>query len=396
MDTDVLDPTKEQEAPPEPGKMSFMDRVMDLTTEKPEPTAPKVEEKPPVEQPKKGVPDQLFKKEEAAKVEEKKDESEFDKIPDPDFKDPKRKADWDGIKARGKTFEQQAKDNAAKAAALEARIAEAEAKGKSTEELQEKLSKLEQQNAEWSELVTKANVEAHPEYRKKYVDGRNDLIGKAQQLIRDNDGDADAIATALNLKGKPRIDALRSIADDLPGFQQGQLGQIIEKLDILDTEAAEKRSKSGEYWKELQAQEQAKSQAQKAEYETTINKTFDKVRSAITKDLEVMNPVEGFEEWSKRVPELHQKAEELFKQNTDHEVAARAAYQAVTQPVYRELYLGEREANTKLTSEVEKMKAELAKIYSGNPGGMSPGGSTDKTVKQMGFLERIAHETAQQ
>lgn len=350
------------------------------------------EVKKEVEKPKSEVPDALFK----GKAEEKKDEtnpfeSEVEKIVPPEFKHPDKKQGWDALRTKALALEKAQSESVAKIAETEKKLAEAEARGANTDALTKKLAELEAKNAEMDELVSQANVEMHPEFRAKFIEGRASLVSEAKKLIDDSGGDSSEVEAALALKGKARTDAIRDAADALPGFAQGQLGDLIRQIDRLDTEAGEKRAKSADYWQELQKGEQERTQKEREEFTTKAGKAFESAQNRLARELEVLMPAEGHDDWNQTGERIRKEARAHFEGNTDMEAAAEASIRAQAMPIYRELYIGAREEVTSLKVKLEKAEADLATAYGSSPK-INGGKNGDTPVKKMGFMDRFNKE----
>jgi len=172
------------------------------------------------------IPETLLGKKDAKKEPEpeKEPESEIAKIKPPDFRNPVKKEQWEALHNKAAELEKGKLASDRKVAEMEKRIAEAETKGKNTEELEKKLADLQKQNDEYQELVRQTNVEMDPQFRKTYIEGRANKVKEIEAIISDAGGEVGDVATALALKGKARVDALRLISDELPGYLQGLLG----------------------------------------------------------------------------------------------------------------------------------------------------------------------------
>lgn len=340
----------------------------------------------------KRIPDELFggkKEEPKAKIEEPK--SDFDGN-DPEFKDPKRKADWDGLKAKGRDWEKKAKETEAKAAELEKKIAEYDARGKDSEGLQAKLAEQEKQLAEWKQIVQKVNIELDPEFRSLYIEGRSKLITNAKALMEESSLNPKDIEVALNLQGKPRVEALKAIAEEMDGFQQGRLGRLVDQLNDLDQAASAKRSNPDEYFAQTAKQRQEEQNRALQDAERNANIAYDKAEQKTAAELEVLRDVPGLDWWNDQSKKIREEARKVYLQNDDPQVAATVCLQAKAMPVYRDLFLSQREEANKLRTELAEKTAELTKIYgNGSPTLRSPLNSRMEGGKK--DFATVAHET---
>jgi len=300
------------------------------------------------------------------------EDSEVDKLGEPEIKDEKAKASFH-------TLRELAKANEKKAKAAEIRIKELESRTTISEHTQTEIDRLKTQNAEYSEIVSRARIEAHPEFRAKYIDGRKSLVNQAKSIIDDSGGDAKAVETALNLQGRPRIEALREVAGSLDQFSSGRLGRVIDQLDALDTEAAEKVANSQQSWEAMQREEQERAEAQRLDFTKNSLKAFDTTLASLRGELEVLNKADGADAawWNDQVDKVIANSRAFFTTNRDAGAAAKASIMAQAAPVYRQLFQSSEAAFAKSQAELKAAKAELEAIYKKSPA--AGGGSRTPT-----------------
>jgi len=319
-----------------------------------EPVVTEVKEKPPVEEvkPKEGTPKDLFKNPDA------EPKSAFDDIAAPEFKDEKGRKGWEAQRAEGKKWEQQAQ-------ALEKQISEWKAAGRDPEALEKKLAEKESKLTEYSDLVARARIETHPEFKREFIDGREKLVNRAKTLIDAAGGDGAAVAKALNLTGKAREDALTEHAEGLNQLQAGRLGNILDELSSLDERAEEKRSKAQESYAEIQERERLKQIDERANLVKRRSLEFDDTVKQLRGQLEVLNPAEGHDEWNKRAEEIIQGARAYVEQNPTADIEAEI--RARSMMAYRGLFIQADKAVEERDAEITKLKAELKAIHGKSP-----------------------------
>lgn len=324
------------------------------------------------------VPENLFKKEETAKPVE----SEIDKIVEPTFKTDGERSNFKALRDKAKDYETKTRAGETKIAELEAKIKEVEARGGDTEKLTARLADYERKTAEYEELLAKTNIEEHPAFKKEFVEGRAKIVDRAKRLIEEAGGDVAAITTALNLRGKARFDALREVASDLDGFQQGRLGKCIDELSELDETADAKRAAAAQSYKELQENDRQQSERSRQEFTATARRAFETATKSV--GLEVLTKIEGNDWWNKQADEIQENARKFYEGNDSIDTAAQAALKASAMPVYRDLYIGERKENASLSAKVAELEKELKGIHSKSSaplGGKKVGGEEKSTRK---------------
>lgn len=352
--------------------------------------APKAEEKKPDAAAPRRAPDAVFQKPEEKKPDDKAVESELDKIQKPEFKDPSKASQWDQLHAKAKTYEKEVGEHKAKINELNGRLGHL---AKLENQIKERDAKI----AEMSALVERANVEAHPEFRKKYVDGRESLVGRAKQIVSDAGGEGDEIGIALSLQGKARVEAIEKAAEGLSTFQQGRLAKVIDELEILDHEASEKRSKSGDAWKEIQKEQQERAEREQQEFNAKFIKTHEAVKRDMAREHAVLKEAEGEEWWNEQRKGILERADKFVMENDDPRESSKAAVWKEMGPVYEQLYSDEREHSKKIEAELAEAKKALEEAYGSGPRATARiGDDGKKTVKNMTFEERVEYETSQE
>lgn len=383
-------------ADPPDHPQDFASRALESLTTDPDaaPPAKKIEEQKKVEtqaDTSKRVPDELFGKEKEPEVKKiESEEFEIDKITSPDFKEPARKSQWEALKNKGLDFEKQARDASKKATELEAKIKEWEAKGKDTEALTSKMANLEKREREAMELVRKVNIELDPEFRARHIEGRTALVKQARSLVEESGLDPNIIETAINLRGKPRVDAIKALEEELGSFQASRLGRVIDELDSLDREAESKRSSPEKYLEDRKRQDDERSAKDREEMGRKLNQSFEQAKTKLTAELEVLRPAEGLQWWNDQAKGIQDRALAKVNSLTGAHDATELAIRAEAMPVYRDLFLAERAEHATDKKKMGEMEAELKKIYGTNPNLRGNGGTATNDGRPRDFADRTA------
>lgn len=334
------------------------------TITEPKKEAPK-KETPAVEpaDKKTATPRDLFKKSDAATAAKAADEApaadEFDKITAPDFKDEKGKKGWEAQKAEGRKWKGEAQTAATKLKELEARIAE-------YEPLKGQLAERDAKLKEYDEIVSRARIEDHPEFRKEFIDGREKVVGRAKSIIEESGGDAKAIERALNLpRGKARVDALAEAMSELDSVQASRLGRAIDDLNDLDERAQVKRDNAKESYAKLKEQEQQREMEAKSQRAQSRGLEFDGTVREMRGTLEVLNKADGHDEWNARADSIVKEAKAFVDEHPGSDIKAEILSRAL--PVYRDLFLQSDAKVTELEKKNAEMEAELRKIHGKSP-----------------------------
>ncbi len=236
-------------------------------------------------------------------------------------------------------------------------------------------------------------MENDPEFRARYIEGRAAKVKEIQAIIADAGGDPNDVAAALALKGRERVDALRSVSDDLPGYLQGLLGTAVRELDSLDREAGEKRTNAEQYLAQRQRED---ADRQRAEVEKDIRDMelgWQKAQDKAKADFIVFNKTGTDKEWDATVEAAIARAEQTYRSSINREQQAEIIMRAEAAKEIEARYVGEVEYSRGLEKKLAEVEAELKKVYGGaSPSlrGSSPAPSG--AVSEMDFATRTIHE----
>ncbi len=352
-----------------------------LKLTKTDPDAPKEQAKETVKEPAKEaakepskIPSELFKQPDKETEKPTESKSAIDEIQAPETKDPRSKDRWDKLVAKGKEFEKTATDRAARIAELESKVKESEQMGFNAKDLQAKLDAALKEREDALSLVRKVNVELDPEFRRMHVEGRNKLISNAKTIVEESGGEGKDVETALNLRGKPRADALAAVAETLNAFQSGRLGRIIDELSALDDAAEAKRTNPDEYLKTRAKEDEVRTAKEREEQARVSNSAFDLAEQRLSKELEVLRHADGFDDWNAKGEAIRKRAREQWAKGVDFETAAAKFIQAEAVGEYRALFLDQQAEAQKALKKVSELEAELKSMHGRGPGLRGSGG----------------------
>ena len=245
---------------------------------------------------------------------------------------------------------------------LQGQLTDFEGTRKERDELQTKIEELRQQNAEYKKGQSATALEMDPDFRKKYVDGRNTQVNTLKTLSDNSDIDFNALQSAMAKTGKERFRALDDVISDAPRSLQTKLLNAIDSLDSLESARAEELSNADAAFSQRQS---ARQEAERAQSEQRTKVALDAWNEAqkIATDL-------GLDSTAV------QEAEAFFKSNKDVKKAAEAVVKA--------------KATDVLQAKVKELQAELEKIHQTSPGVRS-GNTTgnDPGSAKLSFSESV-------
>lgn len=188
-----------------------------------------------------------------------------------------RGAHWEkargAIATQGKTISEQAKT----VADLTRQLEEAKAGPPSAAG---EVAALQKQLDEYKDAMVAINVEYDPEHRKKYVEGRSNLVSKAAAKLVAFGGDGPALEKALQMpESRARTEAIKAAMGELESVEQGRVLSFVTEIDRLDDEKAEIMKDPQGAWDKLQkTQNEARAAAatKAEEFKTKVFETVSK------------------------------------------------------------------------------------------------------------------------
>lgn len=264
-------------------------------------------------------------------------------------KDPKRR---ESLRKMGEQVDQYKKE----AEQLRRQIA-TPAEDTGTKEL---LAKIQKERDELLEKVTRLDLTQHPQFQQQYIAPREKAFQDASQIVRDSGGDPTAVARAMGLTGKPRLDALEEIADGIENkMARGRFERAVETIDEKTREINEKLRNAKQTSEELRRQDTISREEQLQQE----SKQWKGLLSAAHRNLlenhklEPLQKVDkpGYEWWNEQADEILTVAEDILLKATP-EKAATAAVLAGSADAFRKMWLAEKAARIALDKEVAELR----------------------------------------
>lgn len=333
----------------------------------------------------KSVPDALFKRPDSdtRSVEESLPEkTAVDEIAEPPKLDAKGKAGWEALK---KT----AREESAKRAELERQIEDWKSKGRDPETLEKQLSERDKRIADYEERVARVDLELTESFKRDIIEPRQKEISKAKALADEMEVNPDEMSSALNLRGKARSNALREMGIDPDG---GRISRIMDNLDELHDRAEHDRANAKQALEYRIERERLDKLSEHGEFVKTKFLQFDDMTKRMRSKLEILNQVDGHEDWNNKSRWVVESARAYIQDNPYADVEA--VIEAKSMPVYRELFLETREREAALESRVAEMEKELKAIHGRSPS-LTQRGQAATTGNSKPFSSMIAEAFGQ-
>ena len=363
-ESERIEPEKETKTEPE-------------KVEKVEPV--KKEEKPTT--PEIVIPDIL---DEPEKKEVKVDE-EPKPTPIPDnIKTEKARQAFAALDEKRMAAEKKARELEVKAKALEEKASAGDPDAKARIEL------LEKQLQGADALVQRALLQEHPAFQNKYVIPRQQFIEQAKAAFKDAGGDPTQIESALELKGKAKIDKLDELIGEVSSnILKGKLEGAVNAIDRIDQESTAVLKNSSEWNKRLQQQDQITRHKAFEQLEKTTKDNLSKA-SEILRDKFNIPLFKTFDDpkystWNDTYKSITENAEKIMlKTESPEEMAIAANMAAGFVPAWK-LFVNEHKQHL----ETKKRLADYEKSEPGLGGTKTPRKSSEVADEEVPLAEAI-------
>jgi hypothetical protein len=294
-------------------------------------------------------------------------DSEVSKIEEPVFKDQSTKKGWDALKDKAFSLERSNREFQDKAKALEDKISKLDDAGANTSVLEDRLQKLTEENQKYMKLVRQVNVQADPEFQKIFVDGKNDLINRAKELGERFGVDAEEIETALSYTGDLRQTALQEIAEQLPNYNQGIFGGLIQNIEELETQAAQEIDEPQRFMEYSRQEQERKNKEESDSVRQEAEQSWERVSSRTAQDLQSLAKIDPLTNWGEKASQILEKARADFSSQKSFDESADIIIRANMAAEFQQLYKVHSEKSSRLEKENESLKSELKKVFATTP-----------------------------
>jgi hypothetical protein len=379
------------EAPPAENKPSPFHAALEnaFKGEDAPPVETKKDEAPPAEaakaeaETKKSTRDDLFKKPEAKEAEAAITEKPVvDEIAEPPKLDAKGKAGWEALKKINREKDQALTQ-------LQKQMEEWKVSGRDPETLEKHLAERDKRIADYEERVSRVDLELTDSFKREITEPRQKEMGKAKALAEEMEVSPDEMSSALNLRGKARSAALREIGIDPDG---GRISRIMDNLDELHDRAESERANAKQSLDQRKEQERMEQAAAHSEQVKRQFLNFEETTRRMKASLEILNRVDGDDDWNTKSKSVVEGAKAYMEANPYAD--AEAVLEAKAMPVYRALFLEEREKVATKNALIADMEKELKAIHGRSPS-LTQRGAAATTGNPKPFSSMIAEAFGQ-
>ena len=253
-------------------------------------------------------------------------------------------------------------------AALKAAQAATPATGDVPPDVAAELASLKAKVEEQQAYVRAADVTLDPEFKAKFVDGRNNLIAKAADRITEAGGEGAALKEALALTGKKRSEAVKDVLSTLDDYDRSRVARLIDQVEDLDEQKADAIKDAGKAWETINAGRQQQTAAQQKAAADARVAEISKVAEKLPDEFVLLrkaNPTaKDADAWNAEITAAHKEAARLTAPDAPAAEVAKVILMGLRAAKLQELFLAERKARIAAQGTVDQ-KARLSAAPAG-------------------------------
>lgn len=219
----------------------------------------------------------------------------------------------------------------------------------------------------YKDAIVAANIELLPEYRAKYIEGRNELVSETTGKMKSYGGNVDLLTDALALpESKHRSQMIReAMGEEMDEMGRIKVLDLINQIDKLDSERARELKNAQGSWETYQRKQAAEEQAKNGQTEAYKRAVFDKTLLELPKDLSLLRTVDSSfadaADHNGRAQQIRDAAWKLLGPETTPEMIVETALRAEVQRAEHKLWMSDRQ-------ELTKARASLKEYQESEPG----------------------------
>lgn len=145
-----------------------------------------------------------------------------------------------------------------------------------SQELNDEVARLNKRLKEYEDALVGINVDYHPDHRRKFIDGRRELVDRAAQKASAYGADGKKIVQAMGEpEGRMRSDMLEEALGDMKPIERDRVMAFILDAVKLDDERAELQKDPQGAWNKLQTSERERIREAQEQAENFKKSTFE-------------------------------------------------------------------------------------------------------------------------
>lgn len=219
----------------------------------------------------------------------------------------------------------------------------------------------------YKDAIVAANIELLPEFRGKYIDGRNELVSETTGKMKSYGGNVDLLTDALSMpEGKHRTQIIReAMGEEMDEMGRIKILDLINQIDKLDAEKVRELKNAQGSWETYQRKQAVEEQSKNEQTEAYKKTVFDKTLLELPKDLPLLKTVDSSfadaADHNSRAQKIRDAAWKLLGAETAPEMIVETALRAEVQREEHPLWMSDRQ-------ELAKARASLKEYQESEPG----------------------------
>lgn len=344
---------------------SLLDGILepDASILAPSSTPSLLSEAPP---PAKKVEEEKKPEEKKPPVEEKKPDTKPIEDDDTPQVDPNEKSD------RWKKFVPKYEEKKALVKKLNEDLKDFEGTRKERDDLKARIEKLEKENTELGKIDSISKLENHPDFKRKYVEAKEQSIEKLKKVAGMGEISADDLVAALNKSPKEKYAVLDDLTDGLPSALKSKIFAEVDRIETIDEQRQTELAAAQENLSKLTAQQREDARNEEAKRVKVFERVAERLKTELGLDDDAIADRKKF-----------------WMSNEDEE----RAVEILLREKVAEMSISEKK---KLMATVAELEKEVAQYRKGGgalrAGGDPPADGADDKLDLVSFMTKKARE----
>lgn len=235
------------------------------------------------------------------------------------------------------------------------------------------LAERETKLAEYNDAMTALNVSLHPDHRREFIDGRNELVQSAVAKLKSYGGDPESLKEALDMpEGKRRDAAIEEALESLEtDTAKDKVRRYVSEIEALDERRDKAMKDPQRAYEELERKTAAQRQKQSTEAEQVKATEFERITRELHKTIPTLalvdDSVDGGKEWNASVKQAREDAFKLFSSDATFPDLVTTAVKGKDYDRVTNLLIAERKETATLRAQLAQFDESQPVIKGGKP-----------------------------
>lgn len=228
-------------------------------------------------------------------------------------------------------------------------------------ELKSENDALKAKIEEMSAYVKAADITLDPEFKSKFIDGRESLLAKAVNRVSDAGGEGQELRDALSMTGKKRNEAVKEVLASLDDTDRSRVVRLLDQIEELDEQKSDALKDTGRTWEEIQKGRQSQTAAERSKQAQLRSQEIAQVAESLPAEFVLLRKAlpsaKDADAWNAEVEQARKDAEFLLGDEAPVADKAKAILKGLRADKLQELFIAERKARIAAEGELKKFDA---------------------------------------